>query len=547
MRANFPVTEREYVLPEQVTLMSTTDPQGRIRYANAAFVEASGFSREELIGQPHNLVRHPDMPEEAFADMWATLKSGHSWSALVKNRRKDGDYYWVRANATVLQREGQIVGFVSVRTKPEAEEVRAAEALYARMRAGRNTGWRMRHGLLLRQGLWAWTSALRLLSARARLRGAFGVQILALGALAYACGLSPQSWLVFVGAAALLAWSACAWLELQLSRPLQRLLEQARALAAGQSAAGARFERVDEIGLIQQAINQSGLNLRSLVDDVAEQLGSLQAASGSIRSGHSELNARTEQTAANLQQTAAAMEEMTATVQQNAESAQRATELAQTTRHAAAAGGGLMQQVVQTMGEIHGASSKISDIVALIDSLAFQTNILALNAAVEAARAGHQGRGFAVVAAEVRALAQRSAQAAQQIKQQLAHSSSTVTQGHQLVGQAAESIGHIVEQVHRVGELIDGISAATRDQSEGIGQVNLAVNQLDRMTQQNAGLVVQGSTSALHLTQLAKRLLEAIALYRDDAAPSHGERQARALRPPGASPTSSPLLAHGPN
>ena len=184
MRNNQPVTHREHQFPDGVTLMSTTDTQSHIKYANEAFVEVSGYEREEILGQPHNLVRHPDMPPEAFADMWATLKAGQSWTALVKNRRKNGDHYWVRANAAPVSRNGAVIGYMSVRTKPQADEVAAAEDLYRRFRLGRAQGLAFHKGIIVRTGLMAWTSAFQLMPVRWRVRLAFALTaVLMLGAV----------------------------------------------------------------------------------------------------------------------------------------------------------------------------------------------------------------------------------------------------------------------------------------------------------------------------------------------------------------------------
>ena len=168
MRQNLPVTQREYSFDGRQTLLSTTDPKGRITYANSPFVAVSGFTAEELQGQPHNIVRHPDMPPEAFADMWATIKAGESWTALVKNRRKDGDHYWVRANATPRVRDGQVVGYVSVRTAPTRAEIDAAEALYRRFREGQARGLAFYRGLIVHTGWGAWRSVFQKLSTGAR-------------------------------------------------------------------------------------------------------------------------------------------------------------------------------------------------------------------------------------------------------------------------------------------------------------------------------------------------------------------------------------------
>ncbi len=190
MRNNQPVTQREVPLPAGATLMSKTDPQSHITYANEPFVAMSGYSREELQNQPHNVVRHPDMPAEAFADMWATLQGGQSWTALVKNRRKNGDHYWVRANATPIKHDGVIKGYMSVRGKPEAEEIAAADALYRRFREGRAGGLAFRKGIVVRTGAWAWLSALKVMPVRWRIRAAlFATAALpGLAALAFGAG-----------------------------------------------------------------------------------------------------------------------------------------------------------------------------------------------------------------------------------------------------------------------------------------------------------------------------------------------------------------------
>ena len=169
MRQNLPVTQKELDYDSHTTLMSVTDTQSHIVYANDAFISLSGFAAEALQGQPHNIVRHPDMPGEAFADMWATLKAGKSWTGLVKNRRQDGDHYWVRANATPIMRNGACTGYISVRTKPERSEVHVAERLYAAFRAGRAGARRLHQGLVVRTGLWAWTSLLQRISVAMRI------------------------------------------------------------------------------------------------------------------------------------------------------------------------------------------------------------------------------------------------------------------------------------------------------------------------------------------------------------------------------------------
>jgi aerotaxis receptor len=307
---------------------------------------------------------------------------------------------------------------------------------------------------------------------------------------------------------------ACAWLENQIAKPLRMVAQQAAAVASGEFDANVHLNRVDDIGLILRALNQSGLNVRSLVDDVALQVDGVRTASGEIADASNDLGSRTEQTASNLEETASAMEQMTSSVAHNAETSAKARALAAQAAHAAQEGGTLVTRVVQSMQQISTSSRKIADIIGVIDGIAFQTNILALNAAVEAARAGEQGRGFAVVAGEVRSLAQRSAQAAKEIKGLIEDSVSQVESGGAQVEASRRAMDEIVAQVQQVSELISQISMATQEQSTGISEVNGSVGELDRMTQQNAAMVEQTSAAAANLREQSKRLAEAVAVYK---------------------------------
>lgn len=513
MRTNLPVTQREYQFPDNETLLSTTDTSSHIGYANSAFIRTCGFSIEEVLGQPHNLVRHPDMPEEAFADMWRSLKEGQSWTALVKNRRKDGDHYWVRANAAPMRRNGAITGYLSVRTKPSRAEIDATESLYRRFKDGRARGIAFHRGLIVQTGLLHWTSALQLLPAAWRVR----LPLLAVGVvMGIGLALSGQgeSALLTMGAAMACSLMLAGWfMETQLTSPLKKILEVAQHVASGEAAEDLKLNRCDEIGLIARAINQSGLNLQSLVADVYEQASGVQVTSMEIASATNDLSNRTEQTASNLEQTAAAMEQQTATVRQNSDTAQQASQVANTAAQVAVAGGEAMVHVVATMAQIAASSRKIADIITVIDGIAFQTNILALNAAVEAARAGEQGRGFAVVAAEVRSLAGRSAAAAREIKGLIDDSVSKVDSGSRLVADAGQTMTEVVTQVKHVNDLLTEITAASREQTLGISQVSQAVALLDEMTQQNAAMVEESGASAISMGDQAQRLVDAVKVF----------------------------------
>ena len=284
--------------------------------------------------------------------------------------------------------------------------------------------------------------------------------------------------------------------------------------------------------------------LKTLQEELRKTIGSIRSgthevstASSEIATGNQDLSQRTEQTASNLQQTASSLSQLTGNVRQSAESAAQANQLASSATQVARRGGAVVSQVVATMEEINSSSKKIADIIGVIDGIAFQTNILALNAAVEAARAGEQGRGFAVVAGEVRSLAQRSAEAAKEIKSLIGTSVDKVETGSKLVQDAGSTMDEIVASVQRVTDIIGEISAATLEQSQGIGQVNEAVTRLDQMTQQNAALVEESAAAAESLKGQAQRMTTVVANYRLDAlsdasfaaAPAHKPAAAKAI------------------
>ncbi len=517
MRTNLPITGKEYPYPADSTLMSKTDPKGRIVYANAAFIAVSGFAADELSRKAHNIVRHPEVPPAAFADLWRTLQEGQSWTAVIKNRCQNGDHYWVRANVTPVVRDGSTVAYVSVRTRPGEQEVAAAEALFDRMRSGKARGIGFRRGLVVRTGPLAWLSLRKTASvgARARLGCAVAALPAAAAAIAWAPTVASAAW----GAGIALAGCAVgAWLlERQIVAPIRRVARHAQRVASGDAALHPELGRIDDIGMLLRSVNQAGLNLRSLLDDVSGQIAGLTTASSQIAAGNEDLSSRTEQAAASLEQTASSMEQMTATVRQSAESARSAAEIAVSASTAAAEGGRVVGDVVATMEEISVSSRRIADITSSIDAIAFQTNLLALNAAVEAARAGEQGRGFAVVAGEVRALAQRAAASAREIKGLVDASGHGVEAGNRQVAQAGDAIRSIVDQVRQVGTLIAQISTASAEQSQGLGQVSAAVSELDRVTQQNAALVEQSAAAAGSLRGQAVVLHDAVQAFRHAA------------------------------
>lgn len=297
-------------------------------------------------------------------------------------------------------------------------------------------------------------------------------------------------------------------------RPLRAAAETMERVADGDLSAHALPQRSDEVGRLLGSLHTMIANLRHTVGGVRASAESIQVASSEVASGNSDLSTRTEQAASSLQQTASSMEQLTSAVRQSADAASQANQLASSASVVAQRGGKVVTQVVATMDEINASSKRIADIIGVIDGIAFQTNILALNAAVEAARAGEQGRGFAVVAAEVRSLAQRSAEAAKEIKGLIDTSVDKVEVGSRLVQDAGTTMQEIVASVQRVSDVISEITASASEQSSGIGQINTAVNQLDQMTQQNAALVEQGAAAAESLKEQAQQLHGVVSRFR---------------------------------
>jgi len=368
-----------------------------------------------------------------------------------------------------------------------------------------------------------------------------------------------QHGLELVGIVAVLATllgMTAAWLIVRsITRPVAEAVRLAEAVAAGDLTMHIDANGSDEVGQLLAALRRMNDGLAAIVGQVRQSSDSIATGSSQIATGNADLSQRTEEQASNLQQTAASMEQLTATVKNNADTARQAAQLAQSASGVATKGGEVVGQVVTMMQDVTAASRRIADIIGTIDGIAFQTNILALNAAVEAARAGEQGRGFAVVAGEVRTLAQRSAEAAREIRTLIGANVEKVESGSALVDEAGTTMQDIVGQVKRVNDLLGDISAATQEQTTGIGQVGDAVTQLDQVTQQNAALVEESAAAADSLNQQARNLVAAVASFRlaagagDSIAPVVLAAPVAAPRPKAA--VSKPALpmksAHAPN
>ncbi|MYN05473.1 HAMP domain-containing protein [Pseudoduganella sp. DS3] len=328
-------------------------------------------------------------------------------------------------------------------------------------------------------------------------------------------GFKQQRWIMIItmlGLFALAAW-ICALIARSVTGPLQNAIAVADEVAKGKLDNDFDVGPPNEVGQLLRSLKTMSESLRGIVSDVRASVDQINAASRDIATGNADVSARLESQASNLEETASSMEELTSTVKQNADNARQANQLVHNASDVASKGGHVVTQVVQTMGEINDSSRKIVDIIAVIDGIAFQTNILALNAAVEAARAGEQGRGFAVVASEVRNLAQRSASAAKEIKDLIHHSVDRVEQGNKLVGEAGQAMQEVLKSVQSITVIMQEIATASAEQGNGIEQVNMAVTQMDDTTQQNAALVEQTAAASASLQDQAQNLVKAISIF----------------------------------
>jgi len=512
MRTNMPVTNIEYILQDTETIVSKTDLQGNIIYVNQDFINISGFSEEELIGSPQNIVRHPDMPREAFEDFWRTIKSGKAWTGLVKNRCKNGDHYWVEANAAPMLENGRVVGYTSIRVKPSRAQVSAAEAAYREIRNGSKQ-------IEIREGAVVKRSALRQFNIVNRLSIQTKVILssarLALIMLLNLLPTASSSWYKAIDVVgAVIALLSGLWLYRTAVAPLERLQRDIEQMSAGDLTGRIPANGDDEITKLVQSLRVLQTNVKLLVGQIKEATEVVQSGAQEIATGNADLSARTESQASSLEETASSMEELTSTVKQTADKACEANRLVASASVTAIKGGEAVDQVVGTMGSIRESSRKIVDIIGVIDGIAFQTNILALNAAVEAARAGEQGRGFAVVATEVRNLAQRSASAAKEIKSLIGDSVEKVEAGSKLVDDAGKTMEEIVASVKQVAGYMSDITSASQEQSAGIEQVNQAITQMDEVTQQNAALVEEAAAAAEDMQSQATKLAELVNTFK---------------------------------
>ena len=519
MRKNYPVYDVETALRPDQYLISRTDLKGRITYANPAFIEISGFTRDELMGKAHNIVRHPDVPPALFQDLWDTLHAGKTWTGVVKNRRKDGGFYWVLATVTPIFDGGEVTGYASVRTKPSDEQVEEATRIYEEINEGTNRGYTVRQGQVVRTGWRRIFDAIALPFAPTLRAGMFRQAALYTAIIAVLTwsamngGFSEQ-WR-WAGLAGTIAAAACAlgygWVIARRTiTPLRTAAAAAQQIAAGNLDVEIETGLTGAVGNMYFSLDLMRKSLMDIAENVHTGIQATSQTTRVLEHSNTDLAHRTSEQAGSLQTTAASMEELTITVQQNTDNAHLARRLSEESMRVAQRGGTVVNDVVSTMQEIHDSSRRIGDIVTLIEEIAFQTNILALNAAVESARAGEAGRGFAVVAGEVRNLAQRSSQAAGEIKTLIEESVARMAAGSEQAAQAGQTMHELVEAVQRVTDIMGEISVASSEQTAGLVQINQAITQIDGATHENTALVEALGQSVHTLSQETANLYQTI-------------------------------------
>ena len=527
MKVNLPITHVEKNFRNGAVLISETDTKGAITFADKEFIEVSGYAEDELLGKSHNIVRHPDMPPAAFADLWNTLKKGLLWNGIVKNRCKNGDYYWVEANVTPIVQDGKTTGYISVRTKPSRNQVSEASALYEAMKAGNK---KHIHGPLYH---------IRNMSISTALLGTIATLSLAPG-IATVFGFSP----VYAASVnVVLGLAVAPFLLRSITRPLKQLY----AVMLGIQGTGDLTQRApvccdNEIGQVAKAFNALILTFRGISGEVSRSTEAVGAAANQLSTAADQVKENSIRQSEAASSTAAAVEQVTvsiASVSDSVEETRKASH--ESLEHTVQGNVGVSQMVgeidhvetsvqaiAQAVREFVQSTNQITAMTKEVRDIADQTNLLALNAAIEAARAGEQGRGFAVVADEVRKLAEKSGNSASEIDavtQSIAQQSIAVeksieaglqhlTATQDFVEDFANTLAQTKQSVNHVTGSVDQIATAAREQSSASNEIARNVERIAHMTENNAAAVAETSAAAHQLRDMAGKLRNAVGRFR---------------------------------
>ncbi|MFZ2974109.1 MAG: PAS domain-containing methyl-accepting chemotaxis protein [Ferribacterium limneticum] len=543
MRNNLPVTDVETRLPEGQFIYSRTDLKGVITEANEAFAQISAYRREEMLGESHNMVRHPEMPAEAFADMWHDLRSGRPWRGVVKNRRKDGGYYWVVANASPIREDGQIVGYQSVRTTPSREEIKAAEGAYQRIRQG-DTSIAVKHGRVVaaRKSLLTRFAGL---SFQLPLMGVLGCL---LGLVALLGSLNPDPALTpllqaISGIGIVLSLNFLLAFSPRLKTDLgETFTALEKMLASGDLRQRIEHGRHDLVGDMVGNIDRVISSFQSTVQGMADTASQVHRVASEVKEGVGNVreSARvqsdaTATAAAGIEQITVSIGEVAAHAGSTREAAAQASALSEEGARLSAQACSTILSLADTVKgsavqveRLGQQSEEITRITSVIKGIADQTNLLALNAAIEAARAGDAGRGFSVVADEVRKLAESTAKATGEIAamtqsvqdetgkavDSMRHGAQQVERGVQLVQEAQNALQEINTQMSLTVGMVNDISHSSVEQEQGMTVMAQSVERVAAMTEQNMAVVSQTTNTTDYLTELVERMTKSVNQYR---------------------------------
>lgn len=516
MKNNQPVTDQQRFINPKRPVVTKTDLQSRIKYANPAFIEISGFTRDELLGQPHNVVRHPHMPPAAFADLWHTLKSGRPWQGMVKNRCKDGGYYWVDAYVTPVTERGQTVGYMSVRSAPTTAQIQTAEALYRDVSAGK-APFPTTPPLPKMRFAWIMSAAATLPALSAWLLAFFGV----------------SAWIVLPVLIAMIL--PLIFLTLRsVGQPLQQAEAAISHISEGNLQEKVQTKAAREFSTLLTTIESMRVNLRAIIADAVSAADDVGKQSADLSMQTDDLKSAAHQQADGVSVVASALEQLSASIGEISASTSKSATHADSARALSHKSVQQMDEVQQssdrigetvgaaqgTIRELQNAVMQIGAITQTIKEIADQTNLLALNAAIEAARAGEQGRGFAVVADEVRKLSERTASSTNTIASTIASvqeiSSSalrSMQEAVQAVGDGKACIDTARDSMREIGIATDGVAEASHEvadalsqQSKASSEVAVSMEQMSSTTEQNGVSIGRVSESAAQLSEIANEL-----------------------------------------